>query len=110
VTWHVEWTEEFRRLPEAIGTFQIDALGDVVRLTVSEFHPEGIDEKYLEGDRRGWPVTLPNELRRGIQFAYGVFCHRHLVAGNACVARKSRFQRLVFRNLCLKSGPVSCLG
>jgi hypothetical protein len=30
----------------------------VVRLTVSEFHPKGIDEKYLEGGRRGWPIIL----------------------------------------------------
>ena len=37
---------------------QIDALGDVVRLTVSEFHPKGIDEKYAEGGRRGWPIIL----------------------------------------------------
>ncbi len=38
--------------------FQIDALGEVVQLTVSEFHPEGIDEKFVEGGRRGWPIIL----------------------------------------------------
>jgi uncharacterized protein YndB with AHSA1/START domain len=58
LTWHVEWMDEFRHLPEAIVTFQIDPLGDVVRFTVSEFHPAGIDEKYLEGGRRGWPIIL----------------------------------------------------
>jgi uncharacterized protein YndB with AHSA1/START domain len=58
LTWHVEWMEELRRLPEAVVTFQIDSLGNVVRLTVSEFHPEGIDEKYVEGGRRGWPIIL----------------------------------------------------
>jgi uncharacterized protein YndB with AHSA1/START domain len=58
LTWHVEWMEELRRLPETTVTVQIDALGDVVRLTVSEFHPEGIDEKYLEGGRKGWPIIL----------------------------------------------------
>jgi uncharacterized protein YndB with AHSA1/START domain len=58
LTWHVEWMEELRRLPEAVVTFQIEPLGDVVRLTVSEFHPHGIDEKYVEGGRRGWPVIL----------------------------------------------------
>lgn len=31
-TWHVEWIEEFRHLPEAHITFQLDPLGDVVRL------------------------------------------------------------------------------
>ena len=58
LTWHVEWMEEFRHLAEAVVTFQIDPLGDVVRLTVSEFHPEGIDPKYVEGGRRGWPIIL----------------------------------------------------
>jgi uncharacterized protein YndB with AHSA1/START domain len=58
VTWHVEWLEELRHLPPAIVAFQIDALGKVARLTVSEFHPEGIDRKYVEGGRRGWPIIL----------------------------------------------------
>lgn len=58
LTWHVEWMEELRHLPEAMVTFEIDALGDVVRFTVSEFHPKGIDEKYVEGGRRGWPIIL----------------------------------------------------
>jgi uncharacterized protein YndB with AHSA1/START domain len=58
VTWHVEWMEELRHVPAAIVTFEIDVLGDVVRLTVSEFHPEGIDRKYIEGGRRGWPIIL----------------------------------------------------
>jgi uncharacterized protein YndB with AHSA1/START domain len=58
ITWHVEWMEEFRHLPETIVRYQIDPLGDVVRLTVSEFHPEGIDPKFVEGGRRGWPIVL----------------------------------------------------
>ncbi len=58
VTWHVEWIEEFRHLPEAHVTFQLDPLADVVRLTMTESHPERIDDKYLEGGRRGWPVIL----------------------------------------------------
>lgn len=58
VTWHVEWMEKLRHLPEAVVTFEIDGFGDVVRLTVSEFHPEGIDEKYVEGGRKGWPIIL----------------------------------------------------
>jgi len=57
-TWHVEWNEEFRRLPEAVVSFKIDSLGGFVRLTVTEEHPEAVEEKYLEGGRRGWPVIL----------------------------------------------------
>lgn len=58
LTWHVEWMEELRHLPEALVSYQIVSLGEVVRLTVSEFHPEGIDPKYVEGGRRGWPIIL----------------------------------------------------
>jgi uncharacterized protein YndB with AHSA1/START domain len=58
LTWHVEWMEELSHLPEAVVTFQIDAFGEVARLTISEFHPAGINEKYLEGGRKGWPIIL----------------------------------------------------
>lgn len=58
VTWHVEWVEELRHLPEVIVTYEIDDLGDVVRLTATESHPTPIDPKYYEGGRRGWPIIL----------------------------------------------------
>jgi len=58
VTWHVEWLEEYRKLPESIVTFQIESLGDVTRLTMIESHPTPIEEKYLEGGRQGWPAVL----------------------------------------------------
>jgi uncharacterized protein YndB with AHSA1/START domain len=61
-TWHVEWLEEFRKLPDALVTFQIDNLtgnsGEVVRLTLTESHQIELDEKKLEGGRRGWPLIL----------------------------------------------------
>jgi uncharacterized protein YndB with AHSA1/START domain len=58
ITWHVEWHEGFRKLPACVVTFQLDHLGDVVRLTMTESHPEPIDDRLLEGGRRGWPVIL----------------------------------------------------
>jgi uncharacterized protein YndB with AHSA1/START domain len=58
ITWRVEWLEELRNLPDSIVTFQIDPLGGVVRLTMTESHPGGVEEKYLEGGRRGWPIIL----------------------------------------------------
>lgn len=57
-SWRVMWLDEYRGLPEAIVTFQIDPLGDVVRLTMTEAHPTPIDEHYLEGGRRGWPYII----------------------------------------------------
>lgn len=57
-TWHVEWLEEYRHLAEAEVRYRIEPLGGVVRLTVSELHKPPIEEKYLEGGRKGWPVIL----------------------------------------------------
>ena len=58
-TLHVEWHEEYRRLPETHVTFRLDPLGGVVRLTLTEgFYLEPIDDKFFEGGRRGWPVIL----------------------------------------------------
>lgn len=57
-TWHVEWLEEYRKLPDCLVTFQLDDLGQVVRLTMTESHQWEVDEKLLEGGRRGWPIIL----------------------------------------------------
>lgn len=58
MTWQVRWDEAFRQLPAAVVAFQIDPLGEVTRLTVTESHQEPIDERVLEGSRRGWPVIV----------------------------------------------------
>ena len=60
VTWRVMWIEEMRKLPECLVTYQIDDLGKVVRLTMTESHQIELDDKMLEGGRRGWPVILNN--------------------------------------------------
>jgi len=60
VTWRVMWIEEMRNLPECLVTYQIDDLGKVVRLTMTESHQIELDDKMLEGGRRGWPVILNN--------------------------------------------------
>lgn len=56
VTWHVEWLEEFQT--ECVVTFDLKPLGSVVRLTVTQTHPEPIDEKFFEGGRTGWLIIL----------------------------------------------------
>ncbi len=58
LSWHVEWIEEMRKLPPGKVTYQIDPLGDMVRLTVSEFHHPSLGPEYHEGGRRGWPLIL----------------------------------------------------
>ncbi|HEX2852304.1 MAG TPA: SRPBCC family protein [Opitutaceae bacterium] len=57
-TWRDASSDDLRNLPEAILTFTTDPLGDVVRLTMEEFHPTPIDAKYLESGRRTWPVVF----------------------------------------------------
>jgi uncharacterized protein YndB with AHSA1/START domain len=58
ITWHVESMEEFRKLPETIVTFEIEALGAVSRLTITESMEEPIDEILAQGGRKGWPMIL----------------------------------------------------
>lgn len=52
--------DELSPMPRAVATLTIEALGagDVVRLTVTEHHDPPVDESYLEGARRGWPLTV----------------------------------------------------
>jgi hypothetical protein len=45
-------------VPENLVTFQIDPLGEVVRLTMTESHQEPVEDKLLEGGRRSWPIIL----------------------------------------------------
>ena len=44
--------------PVASATCEIESLGEVTRLTVSETHDEPVDENYLEGARSDWPVIV----------------------------------------------------
>lgn len=57
-TWHIESDPLAAKLPDSIVTFQLEPLGGVVRLTLTEAHPELPDERLLEGGRRGWPAIL----------------------------------------------------
>jgi uncharacterized protein YndB with AHSA1/START domain len=58
VTWRVMWNEEMRKLPECLVTYQIDPLGDAVRLTMTEAHQWDVPDEILAGGRQGWPVIL----------------------------------------------------
>jgi uncharacterized protein YndB with AHSA1/START domain len=58
VTWHVEWPEEFRKLPECLVTYEIAPAGDAVRLTMTESHSRNVPEAILSGGRTGWPAVL----------------------------------------------------
>lgn len=57
-TWHIESDPQAAKLPDSIVTFDLEPLGAVVRLTLTEAHPQLPDERLLEGGRRGWPAIL----------------------------------------------------
>ncbi len=58
VTWHVEWPEDFRKLPECLVTYEIAPAGEAVRLTMTESHSWEVPEAILSGGRMGWPAIL----------------------------------------------------
>jgi uncharacterized protein YndB with AHSA1/START domain len=47
-----------RAVPRAVAGCLLERMGPVVRLTVTETHEEPVDEEFLEGGRRGWPLIL----------------------------------------------------
>lgn len=57
-TWQWETSDDLRGLPEIVLTFTTDALGDVARLTMEEFHSAPIDAIHLENNRQSWPVIF----------------------------------------------------
>ncbi len=58
VTWHVEWPEDFRKLPECLVTYEIAPAGEAVRLTMTESHSWEVPEAILSGGKTGWPAVL----------------------------------------------------
>ena len=46
------------RLPECLVTYDIEPLGDAVKLTMTEAHSWDIPEALLSGGRQGWPAIL----------------------------------------------------
>lgn len=57
VSWNVV-QEKFKDLPECVVTYEIEAVGGAVRLTMTEAHPTPIPAYLLDGGRRGWPMIL----------------------------------------------------
>lgn len=58
VTWHVEWPEDFRKLPECLVTYEIAPAGEAVRLTMTESHSWEVPAAILSGGKLGWPAVL----------------------------------------------------
>ena len=44
VTRNIDWIEELKKLPEAIVAYEIEPMGEVVRLTMTGSHPTPIPD------------------------------------------------------------------
>jgi uncharacterized protein YndB with AHSA1/START domain len=58
LSWTVVWVEEMAKLPATHVTYDIEAVGAVVKFTMTQANNFEIEERYLEGGRHGWPIIL----------------------------------------------------
>ena len=58
-TWRIVSMPALKHLSDSIVSYRIEDAGEgVIRLTMLEEHPDGIDERLLSGGRSGWPAIL----------------------------------------------------
>jgi len=56
-TWEVDFAE-FRELPACLVTYDIEPMGESVKLTMTEAHQWAVPDAILAGGRQGWPLIL----------------------------------------------------
>jgi uncharacterized protein YndB with AHSA1/START domain len=58
VSFNVNWPALIETLGPTLVTYEIEATGHAVKLTMSEAHDRPIEDDILSGGRQGWPVIL----------------------------------------------------
>jgi uncharacterized protein YndB with AHSA1/START domain len=58
LTWKVVWLEAMRDIPAGRVDYRIEPMGEVVRVTVSEFFGAPLEDKWVEAGRNGWAMIL----------------------------------------------------
>src|SRR3981189_3222861 len=58
VTFNVNWPALIEKLGPTLVTYQIEPVGDAVKLTLIQAHDRPIDDDILSGGREGWPAIL----------------------------------------------------
>jgi uncharacterized protein YndB with AHSA1/START domain len=58
LTWNVVWDEAMAALPPTHVTYDIEPVGEAVRLTMTQANDVAPEERFLEGGRQGWPMIL----------------------------------------------------
>jgi uncharacterized protein YndB with AHSA1/START domain len=58
VTFNVDWPALIEKLGPTLVTYEIEAAGDGVKLTLVQSHDRPLGDDILSGGRAGWPVIL----------------------------------------------------
>jgi uncharacterized protein YndB with AHSA1/START domain len=58
VTFNVNWPDLVEKLGPTLVTYEVEAAGDAVRVTMSEAHDRPLSDDILSGGREGWPAIL----------------------------------------------------
>ena len=58
VIWNVNWPALVEKLGPTLVTYEIEPVGDAVRLTMLQSHDREISDDILSGGRAGWPAIL----------------------------------------------------
>jgi uncharacterized protein YndB with AHSA1/START domain len=58
VTFNVNWPALIEKLGPTLVTYEIEPVGDVVKLTLIQSHDRPISDDILSGGRSGWPAIL----------------------------------------------------
>jgi uncharacterized protein YndB with AHSA1/START domain len=58
VTFNVNWPALIDKLGPTLVSYEIEPVGNIVRLTMAESHDRPIDDDILLGGRQGWPAIL----------------------------------------------------
>ena len=58
VTFNVNWPMLIEKLGPTLVTYEIEQVGEAVKLTMSEAHDRPLSDDILEGGRQGWPAIL----------------------------------------------------
>jgi len=58
VTFNLNWPELIEKLGPTLVTYEIEPVGEVVKLTMTESHDRPLSDDILSGGRQGWPAIL----------------------------------------------------
>jgi len=58
ITFDVNWPALIEKLGSTLVTYEIEPLGEVVKLTLIQSHDRPLSDDILAGGRQGWPAIL----------------------------------------------------